>query len=155
MIFKCKGKMTPHFTWEEFSVGNDPKAEIVVTAEALLHAQLLEKFRVIIDKPMTVNAWYRTKEYNRAVGGIETSNHLDGTGTDIGWPGISKALYLKYSLIWAGLCREAGVNGETGLYKWGMHFGSSLKYTKKKFNHWDSRSGKQINRPFEELRAVE
>nr|DAZ80137.1 MAG TPA: peptidase [Caudoviricetes sp.] len=100
---------------------------------------------------MKVNAWYRTVAYNKSVGGNSNSSHLRGVATDWGLPNVSKDDFIKYAKKWRSICNAHGVVGEAGLYKWGIHLGSSVKYSKK-FYHWDSRSGKQVNMPFKELK---
>lgn len=138
--------LTEHFSLADY--GKNQTGTIPIDAAALLHAQMLEEFRAWLSRPMEVNAWYRTKEYNRKAGGIATSSHLRGTATD--WHTnvtISEERFIKYAKKWKEICKAHGVVGEAGLYKWGVHFGSSITYSKS-FTHWDSRSGKQINNPF-------
>ena len=117
--------LTEHFTFADY--GKNQTGTIPIDAAALLHAQLLEEFRAWLGRPMEVHAWYRTKEYNKKVGSMSTSSHIKGPATD-----------------WS-------TNIEAGLYSWGVHFGSQITYSKK-FYHWDSRSGTQVNMPFKELK---
>lgn len=140
-----KGKLTKHFTADEYTVHQTDDCRI--TREAIEHADILEEFRTWLGKPMKINAWYRTKEYNKKVGGNANSSHLRGVATDWGLPNVSQADFIRYAKKWKALCSKYGVVGEAGLYSWGIHFGSHVKYSKT-FYHWDSRSGKQINKPF-------
>lgn len=140
-----KGKLTKHFNTDEYTVNQTGNCNI--TAEAIKHAEILEEFRTWLDKPMKVNAWYRTKEYNKKVDGAANSSHLRGVATDWGIPGVSQAGFIRYAKKWKALCKKHGVVGEAGLYTWGIHLGSHITYSKT-FYHWDSRSGKQINKPF-------
>ena len=142
--------LTEHFTFADY--GKNQTGTIPIDAAALLHAQLLEEFRNWLGRPMSVHAWYRTKEYNRKVGGVSNSSHTKGTATD--WSTnieISKEKFIKYASKWKEICAAHGVVGEAGLYAWGVHFGSQITYSKK-FYHWDSRSGTQVNMPFKELK---
>ena len=142
--------LTEHFTFADY--GKKQTGTIPIDAAALLHAQLLEEFRQWLGRPMNVHAWYRTAAYNKKVGGVSTSSHLKGTATD--WSTnieISKEKFIKYADKWKEICAAHGVVGEAGLYTWGVHFGSSITYSKR-FYHWDSRSGTQVNMPFKELR---
>lgn len=141
--------LTEHFSLSEYSKHQTGTVE--VSAEALLHAQCLEEFRQWLGKPMAVNGWYRTASYNKKVGGNANSSHLRGCATDWGMPGLTKNEFIKYAKKWKAICASHGIVGESGLYKWGMHLGSSIKYSKK-FYHWDSRTGKQINMPFSALK---
>lgn len=143
LIFK--GELTQHFNLDEYTVHQT--GNCTITREAIEHADILEEFRQWLQKPMKVNAWYRTPEYNKKVGGVPNSSHLRGVATDISMQGLSQEKFIKYAKKWKELCKEHGVVGEAGLYTWGIHLGSHIKYSKT-FYHWDSRNGKQINKPF-------
>lgn len=137
--------LTAHFTLKEYS--KNQTGTVKLTAEAILHAQCLEEFRQWYGRPMPVNAWFRTVAYNKKVGGNAKSSHLRGCATDWGIPGVSKEDFIRYAKKWKEICEAHGVIGEAGLYLWGIHLGSSIKYSRV-FYHWDSRSGKQQNTPF-------
>ena len=141
--------LTEHFTLADYGVNQ--VGTLPLSEKAILQAIMLEEFRQWLGRPMSVHAWYRTAKYNKSVGGVSTSSHLKGTATD--WStnvSIDEARFIKYAKKWQEICKAHGVVGEAGLYTWGMHLGSSVKYSKK-FTHWDSRTGKQINNPFKEL----
>ncbi len=145
--YKLSGtKLTKNFTLSDYGINQT--GTLPITAEALLQAQMLQEFRDWLDRPIDVHAWYRTKSYNKSVGGVSTSSHLRGVATD--WStntSISEERFIKYAKKWKEICEAHKVVGEAGLYTWGIHFGSSVKYSKS-FYHWDSRSGKQKNNPF-------
>lgn len=141
--------LTEHFTLSDYGINQT--GTLPLSDEAILQATILEEFRKWLNRPMSVHAWYRTKKYNKSVGGVSTSSHLRGVATD--WSTnteITKERFIKYAKKWKELCKAHGVVGEAGLYAWGVHFGSSVNYSKK-FYHWDSRSGTQKNNPFKEL----
>lgn len=137
--------LTEHFTFKEYA--KNQTGTVKLTAEAILHAQCLEEFRKWLDRPMKINAWYRTVAYNKKVGGNAKSSHLRGVATDWGMPGLSEKEFIRYAKKWKEICEAHDIVGEAGLYTWGMHMGSSVKYSKTFYN-WDSRSGKQINKAF-------
>lgn len=141
--------LTKHFYLKEYSVNQT--TQVVITYESLIQAACLEEFRVWLGRPMTINAWYRTKEYNKAVGGNANSSHLRGCATDWSYPNLSQKNFIKYAKKWRAICKAHGVVGEAGLYKWGMHLGSCIKYSDT-FYHWDKRTGRQVNMPFKALR---
>lgn len=143
LIFK--GELTQHFNLNEYTVHQT--GNCTITREALEHADILEEFRQWLQKPMKVNAWYRTSAYNKKAGGNANSSHLRGVATDIEMVNLSQTNFIKYAKKWKELCKKYGVVGEAGLYTWGIHLGSHITYSKV-FYHWDSRSGKQINKPF-------
>nr|DAW07835.1 MAG TPA: peptidase [Caudoviricetes sp.] len=149
MVVISGKNLTKHFSFAEYSVNQT--GTVKLTEESILHAVCLEEFRKWLNQPMKVNAWYRTEEYNQKVGGNANSSHLRGCATDWGMPGLTKNEFIKYSKKWKAICASHGIVGEAGLYKWGMHLGSSIQYSKK-FYHWDSRTGKQINMPFSALK---
>lgn len=140
--------LTEHFSIKEYAVNQT--GTVKLTAEAILHAQCLEEFRKWHGKAMQVNAWYRTTAYNKKVGGNAKSSHLRGVATDWGLSGVSEKDFIRYAKKWKEICKAHDIVGEAGLYKWGIHLGSAVKYSKT-FYHWDSRSGKQVNLPFKEL----
>ena len=148
VIHKVIG-LTEHFELSEYA--KNQTGTVKHTEESLLHAQCMEEFRRWYGKPMQVNAWFRTAAYNKKVGGNAKSSHLRGCATDWGLLGVSKENFIKYAKKWRDICKSHGVVGEAGLYTWGIHLGSSVRYSKI-FYHWDSRSGEQINLPFKELR---
>lgn len=147
MSVKVTGNITKHFTIEEYAIAN-PKATVDISPDALKLARLLEKFRVRVKRVMHVTSWFRTPATNKKVGGIANSNHLKGTACDFHFAvPCTKNMFIKYAKIWKEICEDNGVVGEAGLYSWGMHLG--IQTYSKKFTHWDSRSGKQINNPFD------
>lgn len=148
-IILSGSKLTEHFTFKEYT--KNQTGTVKLTAGAILHAQCLEEFRQWIGKPMQVNAWFRTAAYNKKVGGNAKSSHLRGCATDWGLQGVSQDNFIRYAKKWREICEAHGIIGEAGLYTWGIHLGSSITYSKT-FYHWDSRSGKQINVPFKELK---
>lgn len=142
--------LTEHFTLADYSVNQT--GTVPLSDEAILQATMLEEFRQWLNRPISVHAWYRTKAYNKSIGGVSNSSHLRGVATD--WSTnieITKEKFIKYANKWKEICKSHGVVGEAGLYTWGAHFGSSVNYSKT-FYHWDSRSGTQKNMAFKELK---
>lgn len=75
-------KIADHFTIKEltFSSYADYLADNIYYAldhfnELVRLAQFCEKVREIIGKPMTITSGVRTKQLNKAMGGVETSDH--------------------------------------------------------------------------------
>ena len=76
-------KIAEHFTIKEltFSSYADYLADNIYYAldnfnELVRLAQFCEKVREIIGKPMTITSGVRTKQLNKAMGGVETSDHI-------------------------------------------------------------------------------
>lgn len=142
---KIKG-LTEHFSLADYGINQT--GTLPIDEKAILHAMMLEEFRQWLGRPMNVHAWYRTKSYNKSVGGAATSSHLKGTATD--WSTsieITEEKFLKYAAKWKEICQKHDVVGEAGLYTWGIHFGSSITYSKSFYN-WDSRGTSQKNMAF-------
>ncbi len=71
--------LAPHFSLEELDgVG----APVAVQSNLTTLARLLEATRTILGVPMRITSGYRTPEHNAAIGGVETSQHMDGTAAD-------------------------------------------------------------------------
>ena len=141
-----KGNLTDHFTADDYSINQT--SNVALTQESYEHALMLEEFRQWLKRPIVVHAWYRTSSYNKKVGGASNSSHLNGLATDRHTNiTITEEKFIKYAKKWKEICNRHNCVGEAGLYTWGMHLGSHVKYSKT-FYHWDSRSGKQINKPF-------
>ena len=141
-----KGNLTDHFTADDYAINQT--SNVILTQESYEHALMLEEFRQWLKSPIEVHAWYRTAPYNKKGGGASNSSHLNGLATD--WHTnitITEEKFIKYAKKWKEICKRHNCVGEAGLYTWGMHLGSHVKYSKT-FYHWDSRSGKQINKPF-------
>lgn len=95
-------KLTEHFTLEELTRSevasrrgwnNEPPEE--AKANLLRLAQLLEKVREKIGKPLLINSGYRSKIVNDAVGSKETSQHRSGCAADFHVVGMSPGQVVK------------------------------------------------------------
>jgi len=78
--------LTPHFTDVELGAIGAP---VAVQSNLTRLAGLLESFRQVWGVPVKVDSGYRSAEHNAAVGGVETSQHLDGTAADVVPLGLS------------------------------------------------------------------
>lgn len=58
------------------------------------------------EEPIIINSGYRSKLVNKAVGGVENSNHLTGCAADIRALGIEQAL--RYAVILLDISDESG-----------------------------------------------
>lgn len=68
-----------YFTPEEFKMGK----EIVFNKMDAAFLKLLDTLRELVGEPLKINSSYRSKLYNKAVGGSENSLHLKGMAVDI------------------------------------------------------------------------
>lgn len=79
--------LSAHFSEEELrGVG----APVDVRANlSRLARELLEPLRAVLGVPIRVTSGYRSPERNEAVGGSDTSQHMDGTAADLSPVGLS------------------------------------------------------------------
>lgn len=132
---KVLGNLTPHFSLEEIAC-NDKERTLVISPELVRQTQMLEEFRVWFNRPMKINSFYRTLQYNKAVGGVSDSQHPLGTATDIALPEEffsydrkrKEEFWNNIENKWDELCKKYGVQGGFGRYN--------------SFFHVDSRAGK-------------
>lgn len=84
-------KLTTHFTLEEFirsntatrlKITNLPNKQQIANLLELCR-EVLEPIREAYGKPIIVTSGYRCPELNKAVGGVATSEHLQGMAADI------------------------------------------------------------------------
>jgi hypothetical protein len=84
-------QITKNFTLSEFiesdttdrlGIDNTPSFEERKNIE-LLCTKLLQPLRSLYGKPMHINSGYRCEELNKAVGGVESSQHRQGLAADI------------------------------------------------------------------------
>lgn len=82
--------LSKNFTLEEFirsetaeklGIDNTPDASVIFNLQALV-TDLLQPLRSLYGKPIHINSGYRCKELNKAVGGVETSQHCLGMAAD-------------------------------------------------------------------------
>lgn len=74
-------KVSKNFTLAEF--------ESPDTHEVMVHPELitnLQTLRNLVGQPLVINSAYRTQAHNKAVGGVENSQHRLGTAVDIHLP---------------------------------------------------------------------
>ena len=84
-------QITKNFNLQEFiqsdtadrlGIDNTP-AEQEVENITLLCTKLLQPLRSLYGKPMYINSGYRCEELNKAVGGVESSQHRQGLAADV------------------------------------------------------------------------
>ena len=73
------GDISPHFDRREFRC-KCPCGADTVDAELI---KVLEHIRQHFDRPVRVNSGHRCRDYNRYVGGSDSSQHLEGRAADI------------------------------------------------------------------------
>jgi len=83
-------QLSDHFSLEELTysdlavrhgIDNNPNGDIVVNLTRL--AKLLERVRLLLNKPIHINSAYRSPEVNNLLGSKPTSQHCVGCAADI------------------------------------------------------------------------
>ena len=142
MPYITDGRITRNFSLAEMTNKQAAEAvKLVLTPEAVEHAQMMQELRDCYGKALEVSSWYRTKAFNKKCGGASNSAHLDGRATDIN--NISTRddeLVLMFVHWWQAICSAHGKIGGVEVYSWGMHFDSfSDKFGCKAFRYKDNR----------------
>lgn len=156
-MISFSGRLSKNFSQEEYHAGS---ATVYMNMGTVTFIKAIQEFRNWHKKPMYVVSWYRTKAENLKVGGIANSNHLLGCALDFHFLNNepTEKEFIWMAKKWNTIMKKYNAVGEMGIYKWGYHIGmqnsEQAKVNGHKFVHWDSRSGKQINDPFEALRNI-
>lgn len=94
--FKMPTRLTENFTVEELiasdtakrlGLSNHPTPEHLQNMRYICE-RILEPVRAYFKRPIIVNSSYRSVALNKAVGGVFTSQHLNGEAVDFEIPGI-------------------------------------------------------------------
>ncbi len=98
--------ITKHFTWEEVIAsstaerqGIDNKVPKEYEASIIHTAVCMEAVRLILDKPIHIDSWYRCPILNITVGGSKTSQHMLGEAVDFKCPDFGTPLMICRALI--------------------------------------------------------
>lgn len=82
-------EFTKSATAKKLNIDNSKVPEYVKNNIKELVYQVLQPLRDYIDKPITINSGYRCLKLNAAVGGVPTSQHVQGQAVDIKVDGLS------------------------------------------------------------------
>ncbi len=136
------GQITKNFNITEFAC--HANNEVLINARVIDHIQRLQKLRDWYLRPMIINSGYRTKEYNKKVGGATNSKHIEGIASDIALPeefySYTKERQNEFlnnvKNKWIELCSEDGLGGGIGFYDAFFHLDSRESG---RYAFWDER----------------
>jgi zinc D-Ala-D-Ala carboxypeptidase len=99
-------KLSPHFTLAELThsqtaarlgIDNTPAPEMVDALRKT--AELLERVRALLGKPILVSSGYRSARLNKAVNGAASSAHMLGCAADFSCPGFGSPLEICHAIV--------------------------------------------------------
>tara|TARA_R110000765_G_scaffold173777_1_gene278458 strand:+ start:2386 stop:2955 length:570 start_codon:yes stop_codon:yes gene_type:complete len=102
-------EMTKSQTAERLGIPNSPNDEEVVKLEALCN-RVLDFVRENFDIPFSPSSGFRSASLNKAIGGAQYSQHVEGKAADIEIPGVDNltlALWVKDNLEFDQLILES------------------------------------------------
>lgn len=98
-------QLTKHFTLAELTnssaaqrLGLSNTAPPEIVPRLLRTAEMLERIRATLGVPVIVTSGYRAPAVNRAVGGVTSSDHMQGHAADIVAPGYGTATQIARTL---------------------------------------------------------
>lgn len=98
--------LSDHFSLEELTVTRQPlnnKPPRDVIPHLANTAREMEKIRDLLGTPILVSSGYRSKAVNHAVGGSETSDHMEGWAVDFISPRYGTPLAICKAIVKAGI----------------------------------------------------
>lgn len=107
-----------YFTEAEMRIDGTTPEHIKLNAYNVAE-KVMDPLREFIKKPITVNSWYRSPEYNKKVGGAKNSQHTLGEAVDFIVKGMTieeiYAIIIRMGLVFDQLIMEYG-NGTTWVH---------------------------------------
>lgn len=119
VVLNGQVKLTTNFcVWEMANKLAEEEVKLVIPELGWRHLQLQQRLR---DRyygkyktGLTVSSGYRTKSFNKSVGGSTNSAHLDMCATD--FIGIPQSRYKFVRDAWFDICGEVGAIGGINYY---------------------------------------
>ena len=124
-FFSWTGGPSPHLEWHELRCadGTPYPPEFIPRLVPLVVE--FEFVRALLGgKPIRVNSAYRTEEWNRRVGGVKSSQHVQGRALDMKHRNPKKLL--EACLFRYRNYHQSAIRG-LGLYSWGVHMDTRLR----------------------------
>lgn len=85
-------------TAERSGIDNHPSTEVLTVMDK--SALGMEKVRALLmNKSIHINSWYRSHDLNKAVGGVDTSQHIDGEAIDFICPTYGDCLAICKTIV--------------------------------------------------------
>lgn len=110
------GELVASAKASSLAIDNTPPAAVI--EQLRVTAEMLQRIRTLLDHAVIVTSGYRSPALNRAVGGVTSSDHIQGRAADIIVPGygtpydVAKALAPLVSMLSIGQLILEGVGGK-------------------------------------------
>jgi zinc D-Ala-D-Ala carboxypeptidase len=114
--------ISDHITYDESVHSNKAEAmhlnnvpgSVEIAKMKLLACRVFEPLREYMNEPINVDSFYRCIPVNRAVGGVDSSQHVKGEAIDICCTGKNMIMFnwIKENLDFDQLIREFGTDQE-------------------------------------------
>jgi hypothetical protein len=107
-------EFTESKTADELDIENNPSPEAKLNL-AMLCKNVLEPLREAVNVPIVITSGYRSRELNKAVGGVPDSQHTKGQAADIIVPGynLKDAFnFIRENLVFDQAIYEEGLHGD-------------------------------------------
>lgn len=104
-------KLTQNFNLSEFACKDGTPVPEEKIERIQILAEQLQVLRNYLEKPIRINSAYRTEEYNRQIGGVSNSQHVQCNAADIVAVGLDAKQVqdaIEY-LITAGKMQQGGL----------------------------------------------
>lgn len=131
-------KLSEHFTLEEFVISQTAARRGIdnTPSPAIIHnlrrtAAAMERVRKLLgDKPIRVSSGYRCPALNAAVGGSESSAHMQGLAADFTCPGFGTVFQVAMAIA------DSNIEFDQVIHEYGtwVHFGLRLGPGRRKLN---------------------
>lgn len=95
------GDISEHFSTYEITC-QCGCGHMIVNPLMLYRLELVRSFALF---PMQINSWCRCVEHNKAVGGVDDSEHITGEGVDIAYKSMTELLCYLFALPLFGFQR--------------------------------------------------
>lgn len=128
-------QLTPHFqAYEIWNANCTPKTKLKLynnlTQDSFLALRGLEYLRERKGSGIVIGTWdgkggsgYRETNYNKSVGGVNSSLHLYCAAFDLQEGKLTDARFMEFKYWIEEFARENDCQAECGRYSWGIHAG--------------------------------
>lgn len=103
-------------TANKLGIKNEPNAQELENLKAL--AAALQRLRGILGAPIVVNSAFRSEALNKAVGGVENSDHRQGFAADIRAPAFGSVIELGKAIARCDLKFDQLIYEQDGGAEW-------------------------------------